>query len=248
MRGTGRQSYPAIKNGRSFIWPKIPFVGYFDSHIKPFVCNKRPFVSFNHFFGFTLIELVAALAVVAILVTIVVPNMRGFIQEQRMRTQLNDFLSDFYLVRNEAIRRKTPVTICKTRDSNTCNATESDPWSPGRLIFVDLNRDGVRGGGEEILRVREVLAGQNLLRGTGGAATGTVNRITFESNGMTTLNIADSLTNAAGVRTGDFQMFLCDQRGANQARTIVIHMAGRIRTTASGVNALGNPITAADCS
>lgn len=227
----------------------IPFVGFFRPYINPFVCNYIPFVCIRRFrpSGFTLIELVAVLAVVAILVMIVAPNMRGFIQEQRMRTQVNDFLSDFYLARNEAIRRKTPVTICKTRDSNTCNATVSDPWSPGRLIFVDLNRDGVRDNGEAILRVREALAGQNLLRGTGEAATGTVNRITFESNGMTTLNINDSLTDA-GARTGDFQMFLCDQRGANQARTIVIHMTGRVRTTVSGVNALGDPIHAADCS
>jgi type IV fimbrial biogenesis protein FimT len=59
--------------------------------------------------GFTLIELMTALGISAILVAIAVPSMRTFIENSRIRAASESLQNGLLLARNEAVRRNQRV-------------------------------------------------------------------------------------------------------------------------------------------
>lgn len=128
----------------------------------------------NRISGFTLIELMVTVAVLAILVTVAIPNYQAFVVNSRMTAQANDFLASLNLARSEAVKRNAPVSM---------NAVGGD-WASGWEI-VDA--------GGNVLKVHPALEGASSL--DGDATT-----ITFQSNGQagtTTFNLCNPDTSIA---------------------------------------------------
>jgi len=63
--------------------------------------------------GFTLIELIIVIAIVAILVAVGVPSMREWIANQKVRGSANDLLFDLTYARSEAIKRNANVEVVR---------------------------------------------------------------------------------------------------------------------------------------
>ena len=63
--------------------------------------------------GFTLIELVTAITVMAVLAGLALPTFRGFVANQRIRNASFDLMAALTLVRSEAITRGGNVSITK---------------------------------------------------------------------------------------------------------------------------------------
>ncbi len=61
--------------------------------------------------GFTLIELMITLAILAIIVSATAPSFTRMIEDNRVTTQANTLLSSFSLARFEAIKRGVNVTV-----------------------------------------------------------------------------------------------------------------------------------------
>lgn len=95
--------------------------------------------------GFTLLELIITIALLAILMGIAVPSFRAAIQNNRMTTQANDLVTAFQLARSEAIKRGRPVSICASDTSGGEDEPEcGDDWTQGWMVFVDAeNSAGV---------------------------------------------------------------------------------------------------------
>ncbi|MBS3804597.1 MAG: GspH/FimT family pseudopilin [Oleiphilaceae bacterium] len=69
--------------------------------------------------GFTLIELMVVIAVLAIIATVAVPSFQSVIESNRVTTQANNLLSAIQLTRSEAVKRGVGVSL--SADSNDFN-------------------------------------------------------------------------------------------------------------------------------
>lgn len=82
--------------------------------------------------GFTLIELMVALAVLAILATIGIPSFQNLIAENRLSGAANDLQLAFQIARNTAVTRNYEdgdlITVCASSDGNQCSGDWSDGW------------------------------------------------------------------------------------------------------------------------
>jgi type IV fimbrial biogenesis protein FimT len=169
--------------------------------------------------GFTIIELMITLVIVAIVASLGVPAFRETIQNNRMATQLNELVGSLTLARSEAVKRGARTRVCKGT-APTCD-TSTSGWEQGWFVWVDGNDDGnftpgdtnSNGrwdqGEDELLQVFGPLSGNNTLRGDGN----TGNAVTFNTQGFGT--------------SGTIR--LCDSRGAGEARGVVLFNTGRIR-------------------
>jgi len=156
--------------------------------------------------GFTLIELMVTLSVAIIVLSVGVPNYRGFVQDSLLVTQSNSFHSAIALTKSEAIKRSNRVTLCPSSDGTNC--TGGTVWSNGWIVFTNPNGNAAVEAGEEILQVGAALTG-------GSSLSGTQDRITFTANGFSMGS------------NGRFN--LCDSRGASYSKVIVLNNQGRIR-------------------
>jgi type IV fimbrial biogenesis protein FimT len=225
----------AAQDGYPFICYKVPFVWRENSFIIPFVGLNKPSVGFEqNLSGFSLIELIVTLSVVSILAFVAVPSIKNILKDHRLSGYTNDLVADLNTARSEAIKRATPVTLCKTlnpqNSSPACNTTAANAWTTGRIMFVDADSDGVVDSGEQVLRLRQGLDDQNsAIKGAGnGTVTDTANRVTFRSDGTSTL-IENILTAIA-----ETQITVCDDRGATQKRALEISAGGRVRSLQKG--------------
>lgn len=124
--------------------------------------------------GFTLIELMVTIAVLAILLTIAVPNFQTFVMNSRMASQTNDLITALSLARSEAVKRAANVTVCASSDGATCTGG----WEAGWIVHDSAGN---------VLRSYAALSGASTL-------TGSVNQVVFRAAGATTLAASTTLT------------------------------------------------------
>jgi type IV fimbrial biogenesis protein FimT len=90
--------------------------------------------------GFTLIELMTAILVLAILVGVAIPSFREFASDSRMGSAASDLVTAMNVARSEALRRSTPVEVCASADLAGCANTTN--WTSGWIVFADFNGNG----------------------------------------------------------------------------------------------------------
>lgn len=93
--------------------------------------------------GFTLIELIVTMVVLAILVTMAVPAFTSIINNNRLTSNANEMLTALQSARMEAVRRNQRVVVCRplttaviTTDAATACDTTAGAWG-GWLVFTD---------------------------------------------------------------------------------------------------------------
>lgn len=130
--------------------------------------------------GFTLIELMIVVAVVAILVVVGVPALRDTLIRSRLSGEVQEFYGTLALARSEAIKRGLPVSICKSNNGTGC--TVGSAWRDGWIVFVNNNNDNPAAvdAGETILRVFPALPASDTLN----ANNNFTNYITYDRFGM----------------------------------------------------------------
>lgn len=165
--------------------------------------------------GFTLIELMIVLVVLATLLSVGAPLMQGQLHSNSLRAESGRFLQAINLARSEAVMRNLPVSICPSAMATTgipeCNGVFADGW----MVFANADKDKiVDAGADEVLRVFEGLpAGFRL---TNRAGT----RDAFEL--INYLPDGSSHSN----RT---LMFCPPQQSVVQSLSIVMNIVGRAR-------------------
>ncbi|KAF0193009.1 MAG: type IV fimbrial bioproteinis protein FimT [Gammaproteobacteria bacterium] len=123
--------------------------------------------------GFTLIELMVAVALGIILMTMAVPSFYSTIQNNRAATRANEFLADLYFARSEAIKQARTATICRSTNGTSCTGSGS-AWEAGWIVWVDSDGDGSMAASGELMRVHETLSNATLTGKIGGADVASV--------------------------------------------------------------------------
>ena len=131
--------------------------------------------------GFTLIELVVAMCVAAVLATIAAPSVAQLAASLQLSSASNTLVSGLRLARNEAIKRNARVVLCKTIDGIHC--TRAGGWEQGWIIFHDVNNNSLRESAGDIIHHERALSAS--LRMTGNLTVASY--ISFVPTGGTKL-------------------------------------------------------------
>ena len=158
--------------------------------------------------GFTLLELVVILVIAAVLVGVATAAVGDGLEAARAADARARLLASLSLAAHRAALSGYHGVACSSLDGASCSG--SVDWTPGWIVFLDADGDGVRDPGEAPLDTAPALAGQVRLRSTVGRT-----RVVFQGNGG---NAGSNITYT-----------LCDGRGPAQARSLVISNAGRMR-------------------
>lgn len=90
----------------------------------------------SNYKAFTLIEVMTALLILAILFLIAVPSGSHLIAENHTQTQINQLISLIDYARTEAISRNENIILCKTTDYHSCNGN----WRDGQMVQTKDNQ------------------------------------------------------------------------------------------------------------
>jgi type IV fimbrial biogenesis protein FimT len=129
----------------------------------------------NH--GFTLIELMITLLIMAIMLAWAVPSFQEIVRQNRLTTETNELVTALNLARSEAIKRGRNVTVTPSGGDWGAGWTIATTDSGGTAVTVRTG-DGVSG----------------TLSMSGGAATFSYAATGFrnDGNGQSQINVCDS--------------------------------------------------------
>ena len=180
----------------------------------------------NHETAFTLIELMIAIAVAAIVLTLGVPSFNRVMERNQLTAHINDLVSTLHFARSEAVRRNDDVKVCHSADGVNCGgAGYEDGW----IVFIDEDGDDSWDDPtEELIRVNAQIP----------------NNYTLQVNG----NMDAFVYRAKGDTSGQGRFVLCKNNDLTKSRAIFIGPGGRTRLAPLDANGIpevspGNPIT-----
>jgi len=91
--------------------------------------------------GFTVLELLIAVALVAIMAAIAAPGMVEFIRSNRLSTAARQLDADVVLARREAIKRNLRVLVCPVGTTAGHCGSGATTWAQGWLVCYDADQD-----------------------------------------------------------------------------------------------------------
>lgn len=159
--------------------------------------------------GFTLIELMISIALLAILLGLAAPSYRSFITSNRLTAQANELVGDLSLARNEAASRSRNVGVCIAASSTSCAGSGSD-WAAGWIVWADNNNNGSLDAGEVIIKYVAPLAGGVSLAATGPSSVSAMEYLPF-----------------GGHSSGSTWTFTLCSPGDTAGRTVTVPITGR---------------------
>jgi len=166
--------------------------------------------------GFTLLELMITIAILAILLAIGIPSLQALIASSQLTTQTNNLITALNITRSQAIKNNTRATLCTSNDGTTCTLT---PWHDGWLIYIDRNLNSQLDPTETITTIGQTTRNLKI-----SGNTNVANRLTYQADG--------SLFSMVGT------IRLCIATAAlkDNARNIIINHFGRARIARLNLN------------
>ena len=163
--------------------------------------------------GFTLVEVMVVVLVVAVLMAIAAPGFQELIGNNRMISEVYALRATLSHARTESMARRAPVVVCPTANGAAC--ADSDNWSTGYLVFVDTDDDNAPDPNDPD---EEVIQRETEERSVDILFDNANRRIRFDAEGLA-LNFEGTFT-------------FCDQRAvdnAAKARALIVNPVGSLR-------------------
>ncbi len=174
--------------------------------------------------GFTLVELLTVMTIVAVLMAIGVPSYKYVTSSNRATSEINAMLGDLQFARSEAVKEGQTVSVCVTADPAATNPTCATGigWQSGWLVFSDLNGDGkIEYPDDTVIKIQKQFSGQDVLSNDNGTSAVA---ITFSREGF------------AWNLPGYVTFTLHDPTAANQqfTRCLLLSIVGSLHTYTGG--------------
>ena len=169
--------------------------------------------------GLTLPELLISLAVISTLSVTGISHFKHSIQENRMASEVNQFVTALHLARSEAVKHGERIVLCPSKNGSSCG--NSQDWIHGWILFASDDRE--HDEHETVLQ-----EGNPLTSGIGLHSSNHRKRIVYQQDGT------------SGGSNSSFTF--CDTRKLAKSRVICLSNSGRPRLTLRRCN--GEPI---DC-
>ena len=165
----------------------------------------------------SLVELMVVLTIVALLLTLAVPNLQAMIARQHLRTAQSDLFSAINLTRSQAIAFGTRVTM------TPLDAAGVD-WRTGWQVFIDSNGNQRRDPGESLIFQQGPISSGISIRSAFSSGRGR-QYIAYNSSGRSC-----SAASSLAAHWGTLSLFQ-----GNEIRRIKINMLGRARACDPGL-------------
>jgi type IV fimbrial biogenesis protein FimT len=158
--------------------------------------------------GISLLDLLIALAVTAILLTQAIPAFTHTVASADRAAAINALVSAIHLARNASVTRGEDVVLCKSTTGEDCERGPSSSWTGGAMVFVNRDQDEPPrvDVGEPVLLVQARAPGVQV----------DANREAF-------------VLRPFERRSTNGTLVVCDRRGSRHARAVIVSWTGRPR-------------------
>lgn len=168
-----------------------------------------------------MIELLVALAILAIIAMFAAPNMSDMVRSNRVQSQARELAGALSMARSEAVSRGRFVAICRSANGTSCGGT----WSDGWLVFVDGTTAGAVDAGDTVLRVYGGIGDNSLTVVNDATPPVAQNFVRFDRNGFSNQKLTFKICDAGG--------------DVRHARAVLMENTGRVvfsRADSAGVH------------
>jgi type IV fimbrial biogenesis protein FimT len=176
--------------------------------------------------GFTLIELMVTVGLVAILLSIATPSFVTFQRNSELTTITNNFIAALSSARSEAMKRNMTAMIIPSGNGSD--------WNQGWIVFVDVNRNNRYDSSDISVMQQQTPPGYITFTGNGTASETPISYVMYDASGF-------SRTTSGGFGANTLQVSRNDigSTDFSQIRRIKIASTGRVRacTPKSGSDA-----------
>ena len=162
--------------------------------------------------GFTLMELMIAIAIVGVLLGLAWPSFTAMLESNRLAAASNSMIAGVNLARSEATRSNLAGGLCPSADGATCG----NDWSAGWLVWNDRDMNNAKDANEPAVRYFQGNPAQLTL----GSAL-PVPVIVFDRRGRMAAPAANVVLTAKAVG--------CASGAVNKQRTLTVTRAGQVR-------------------
>lgn len=170
--------------------------------------------------GFTIIELMITITLVAVLASIAAPSMRVYVLNNRLSSAAQEYLRTLQTARSEATKRQRNVVVCPSANPSDAVPTCTNATALGWILFEDTDGNGDNSNAAELVETHTINSTKMKLLADGA--------VTYLATGFA----------APG---GGSAVVMCDSRGnvdssggntgQSVARGIYIAPTGRARVT-----------------
>lgn len=159
--------------------------------------------------GFTLIELMVTVAVMAVLLGVGVPSFQRLQQSTRTAAAFHLLTTSLALARMAAVKQHAPVSVCPSSDGRYCRGDTT--WEEGWIVFADPARAKQPASEDAVLQRFDRVGPGLALRSTTGRTL-----VRFQPSGM-------ALGSNLSIR-------LCSTKDDSHLGSVIVNNAGRPRS------------------